>query len=241
MPHVQRSSDIVEVHSERAISYGFGGLVALALSGLLFYYRGDGMLVPMAGVFATIGLGCLFYAVNCLLQVRKVTSVSVTCPYCKGTNRLIEEPEDDFTCSDCHRLIPIIDRKPIAVQQVRCGFCNELNYFSEKTDVLLCEYCNHEVPISHDDGHVARKKIASTFAVKEDERLYDLVLVAHGHKTDELVTCLQHVLSLNRNQVKQLLMEMPVTLLTGIPKKKAELLGAQIHAHEGIVESRPLP
>jgi hypothetical protein len=152
---------------------------------------------------------------------------------------LTETPTADFTCIDCHRLIPIRDGKALSVQSVRCGFCNELNYYSEKTDFLLCESCNHEIPIAHEEGYVP-KKHSTAYAVQDDDRLYELVLIAHGHKTEELVNCLQHMLALNRNQVKQMLTELPVTLLTGIPKKKAELLKAQLTSHEAAADMKPL-
>ncbi len=241
MPQVQRSSDLVEMHSEKAISFGLGGIVCLVISGLLFAYRGSTELfVPLSIVLAIIAASTICYAIYCLAQVRKVTSVAVTCPYCKATNKLLETPSGDFTCIDCHRLIPVIDGQTLPVNQVRCGFCNELNYYSEKTDVLLCEYCNHEIPIAHEDGFISRKKIASGFSIQDDDRMYELVLLAHGHKTEELVDCLQHMLALNRNQVKQMLGELPVTLLTGIPKRKAEMLKAQLVTHEAAADYRPL-
>ena len=46
------------------------------------------------------------------------------------------------------------------------------------------------------------------------------------------------MLAMNRNQVKQMLEEAPVVLLTGIPKKKAELLKAQIEMHHGKADTR---
>lgn len=241
MPYVQRSSDVVESYSERALTYGFGGIVSLGISALLLVYRGSsGMFVPLAIILAVIGLAALSYAAYNALAVRKVAAVAITCPYCKGSNRLIETPHTDFTCSECHRLIPILDGRPLAVQQVRCGYCNELNYFSEKTDVLLCESCNHEIPIAHEEGYVSKKKLPSAYAVQDDDRLYELILVAHGHKTEELIATLQHMLALNRNQVKQMLMELPVTLLTGIPRKKAEILKAQLAVNEALADFRPV-
>jgi hypothetical protein len=83
--------------------------------------------------------------------------------------------------------------------------------------------------------------LPSAFAVVDDDNLYELILIAHGHKTEELINALQHMLALNRNQVKQMLTELPVTLLTGIPRRKAEMLTAQLSIHEGLAEMRPLP
>ncbi|HEY0867036.1 MAG TPA: hypothetical protein VGE01_06655 [Fimbriimonas sp.] len=240
MPRAQRSSDLIEEHSEKAVTFGFSGLVGVAIAALLIAYRGEGMLVPFASIIGVLGLGSVGYAGYHIYLARQVTSVGVKCPFCDVVNKLISSPADDFTCSECHRLIPIKDGQPMSVQQVRCGYCNELNYYSDKTEVLLCETCNHEIPILQEEGKPSRR-IASSYAVKEDENLYELILVAHGHKTEELIGSLQHMLALNRNQVKQLLTELPVTLLTGITRKKAEMLSAQLSLHEGLVEIRQLP
>lgn len=236
---VKRSSDVVEQHSEKAAMAGIGGLVLLAIAIVLFIYRGQGTLTALAGVLTFIAVGLLGYAGYCLAQARKVTSVTVKCSICNGTNRLLETPQEDFTCTECHRLVPVLNGRILPVQQVRCGYCNELNYFSEKTEVLLCEFCNHEIPIAQADGHVS-KRLAPGYAVKDDDRPYELVLIATGPKTEELVGTLQHMLALNRNQVKQMLTELPVTLLTGIPKKKAEMLQAQLSVHDAASDARPM-
>lgn len=240
MPRPQRSSDLIEEHSEKAVTYGFSGLVGIIISVLLIVYRGGGMFVPLAIILGALGLGAVGYAAYHVVLARKVVSFDVSCPFCKAVNRLIASPEDDFTCNECHRLIPIQNGKPMSVQQVRCGYCNELNFYSDKTEVLLCESCNRDIPILQGDGSVS-KKMASSYAMRDDENLYELILVAHGHKTEELIGCLQHMLALNRNQVKQLLTELPVTLLTGITRKKAEMLSAQLHVHEALSEIRQLP
>jgi hypothetical protein len=235
----QRSSDIVEVHSERALMSGLGGLVALAVAGILFRFRGDGAMIGLIGILGVGGIAAVAYAIYCALQIRKVQSVSVTCCYCSAQNQLTEQPDRDFTCQHCHRLIPVQDGQVLPVSQVRCGYCNELNYYSAKTDVLLCEQCNREVPIAVDEGR-ERKTLPKGFAVQDDENLYELVLVAHGHKTEELISTLQHMLALNRNQVKQMLEELPVTLLTGITRRKAEMLQAQLHVSDAAAEFRPI-
>jgi hypothetical protein len=236
MPSVQRSSDIVEIHSERAISFGFGGIAALALGLLLYVFRGDGWLIGLVAVLLLGGAAAVGYAIYCALQVRKVHSFDIECSYCKKNNSLTEAPTADFSCVHCHRMIPVSDGKALPVKEVRCGYCNELNYYSSKTNVLLCESCNHEIPIAKDDGSVAH----SRFAVQDDNRAYELVLIAHGPETQDLVQALQQVLALNRNQVKDMLNELPVTLLTGITKKKAEMLQAQISMHGGSTDARPI-
>jgi hypothetical protein len=237
MPSVQRSSDIVEGHSERALTFGIMGIAALALGLLLYVFRGGGMLMGLVWILLLGGAGALIFAIYCVLQVRKVQSYTVECSYCHKKNNLVEEPQADFSCVHCHRMIPVQGGKALPVFEVRCGYCNDLNYYSSKTHVLLCESCNHEIPIAKDDGTIAH----SRFAVQDDTRLYELILIAHGPETQDLVQALQHVLALNRNQVKDMLTSLPVTLLTGIPKKKAEMLQAQLNMHGASTDARPLP
>jgi ribosomal protein S27E len=234
----QRSSDIVEIHGQRALVAGIVGLISLAIASLLYMNIGGGGAIGLVIVLAIAGVASVIYAIYSAMQIRKVTYVGVECPYCSHKNLLTESPDRDFTCQGCHRLIPIVDGKPLPVHQVRCGYCNELNYYSDKTEVLLCEQCNREVPISVAEGRELRH---SAFAVQDDDNLYEFRLIAHGqHKTEELMTALQQILALNRGQVKQMLEELPVTLLTGIPRKKAEMLQAQLNLYDATSEYSPI-
>jgi hypothetical protein len=228
MSSVERSSDKIEERSEVGLSYGLGGLALMAFGGMLWYFNKDGgSLLLFSYICLLGGLGCAGYGVNSLWQIRKVKSFAYDCPYCKYTNRLSAEPETDFTCVDCHRLIPVQDHKVLSVHRVLCGYCQEPNWYSDKTNVLLCESCNHEIPITRGDGSIVHSK----FAVHDDTRTYELSLTGYQHATEELISCLQQMLALNRNQVKDMLTSLPAVLLTGIPKKKAEMLAAQLSAH----------
>lgn len=235
----ERSSDVVEQFGMRALVAGILGVIALVVAIVLFMFRGDGALMGLIVVLGIAGIGGIGYAIYEMTQIKKVASVVVECPYCKFKNRLTDQPHNDFACGSCYRMIPVAESGAIlGVSQVRCGFCNHLNYYSAKTEVLLCEECNREVPISVDDGHTPRH---IAFARKDDDALYELVLLSNGgHKTEELIGALQHMLALNRNQVKQLLNELPVTLLTGIPRMKAEFLQAQLTANDAVSEFRPV-
>lgn len=226
--------------AEYAIYYGFSGLVICAFAIILLVFRGSGMFVPLGIVMLLIGIPMIGLSIRYLWRVREVKGVSVTCPICSGVNEILEPPEEDFTCVHCSRLIPIKDGKVLPVQQVRCGFCNELNYYSEKTDALLCENCNHEIPIAGTEDR-PRKEIPKAYMVVDDEAMYELVIVGHGrHKEEELIAALQHMLALNRNQVKQMLEEVPVTVLTGINRKKGDMLKAQLSIYEAEVELKPM-
>jgi hypothetical protein len=239
MSQPQRSTDIVETHSEHALAYGLGGVVSLAAGFLLWKYQGDGWLLGLAWVLLVGGVAAIGYGIYCALQIRKVQSVGMACPYCGFANRFTEAPQSNVACRGCNRMIPIVEGKPLKVNQVRCGYCNELNYYSELNQVLICESCDHEIPISQADGSMPTKHIL--FATKDDTNLYELVLVTHtGHKTEELISTLQHMLALNRNQVKDMLTMLPVTLLTGITRKKAEMLQAQLSLHEASAEFKPV-
>jgi uncharacterized protein YbaR (Trm112 family) len=239
MSQPKRSSDIIESHSEQALSYSLGGIVALAIGILLWIFRGDGWLIGLCYVMLLTGAGALGYGIYCALQIRKVQSFSLECPYCKYKNSFTEQPMSNVACRSCNRMIPIEDGRVLRVMQVRCGYCNALNYYSEKNTVLLCEECDHEIPIAQADGSVPQKHIF--FAAKEDDNTYELVLVSHdGHHTEELISTLQSMLALNRNQVKDMLMNMPVVLLTGITRKKAEMLSAQLSIHGAAADMKPV-
>lgn len=241
MPRVKRRWDVIEIHAERGLTYGFSALCILGFAWLLFAFRGDGMFVPLAIILSVIGVIFFGLGVNKAIEIKKVTRFGVVCPLCDYENELIAAPEADFVCSNCQRMVPIEDGKPIEVKQVKCGYCAELNYYSEKTEFLICEVCNHQIPI---DTEAARNatgtKVAESFAVTHDDGVYEFVLVAHGHKTEELIAALQQMLALNRNQVKQMLNELPVTLLTGITRRKAEMLQAQLALHEAATDFRPM-
>ena len=197
--------------------------------------------MPLSIILGLIGLILFGLGVNKAIDIKKVSRHGIICPLCDFENELTEEPKGDFVCTNCQRMIPIEEGKPISVAQVKCGYCGELNYYSEKTEFLICEVCNHQVPIDTEASRRSTgKKVAESFVVTEDENVYEFILVAHGHKTEELIDVLQHMLALNRNQVKQMLTELPVTLLTGITRRKAEILQAQLALHEAATEFRPM-
>jgi uncharacterized protein YbaR (Trm112 family) len=240
MPSIQRTTDLIELIAERAITFAFGGLAGLIFAAVLIRYRGEtGVFVPLAVVIILISLPVTVFAIYEATKIRKVKSHPVVCPFCESNNELVEAPDSDINCRSCNRMIPITDGKILGVDQVRCGFCNSLNYYSEKTDVLLCEECNHEIPIAGDDSRPA-KSMPSFYAVHDDDAMYELVLVAHGYKTEDLINTLQHMLALNRSQVKQILGELPAVLLTGINRKKAEMLKAQLSINDGFAEYRAI-
>ena len=237
MAHVERSTDLVEERSETAFIWGGAALALFIVGGIFWYFQRDGgALIYFGMLLVFLGVCCGCYAVYSAFQIRNVQSFTYECPYCKAKNRLAAEPETDFTCIECHRLIPVRDRKVLPVHRVICGYCREPSYYSDKTLVLLCENCNHEIPITREDGSIAH----SRFAVQEDTSTYELSLTGYEHATEELVSCLQHMLALNRNQVKDMLGDLPAVLLTGIPKKKAEMLAAQLAANGAAATFKPI-
>lgn len=236
-----KRSDVLETIAEAVIRHGFMAVVLLSLAYLFWVYRGDGY---TAGLILVLFVGGSAYFVRALWVawgVRRVRLYKVRCPYCESIIELTAPPEVDFPCFGCNRLVPVQDSQVLSVNQVRCGYCNELNYYSEKTEVLLCENCNHEVPIAIGGDVLPRKKLPKGFAQQTDDQLYELVLVSDGGlKTEELIDTLQHMLAMNRNQVKHMLTELPATMLTGITKRKAEILQSQIGLKDAVAEFRPI-
>lgn len=230
MPRVARSSDIVEIHAEKALSYGIGGIVAIALGVFMWIFRGEGWLIGLCYVVFAAGIAAIGYAAYAALQIRKVKAVTLVCVYCGCKIDLVDTPSEDVTCTECHRSIPIENGMPLEVAEVRCGYCNTLNFYCKKTQFLICEKCDREIPISVAEG-VEAKHIPRGYVTDDDTHTYELSLFAFEHCTEDLISCLQHMLALNRNQVKQMVEVLPTTLLTGIPRKKAEMLKAQLATH----------
>ncbi len=231
MAKVQRSTDLIEMIAERGMFCVIGGLFLAGCAVILLKFRGDGWLVPLGWVLLLIGIALVCVAGYSLFQAKKVEGIVFRCPFCKAKNSLLEAPTEDFDCVECHRMVPILDGEIMPVQQVQCGFCKALNWYCDKTEVLICESCDHEIPIAQDEDHVSTKTLPKGFALTEDDAMYELVLVDAGTKTEEVITTLQQMLALNRNQVKDLLDQLPSTLLTGINRRKAEMLQAQLSVH----------
>ncbi len=229
MHPVERSTDKKEEYSGNGLTAVVPGLVMMTLGGLLIHYQSS--LTLFGILLAAAGVGAVIFGARQFFLIRKVTDHTIDCPFCDYRNHLTEPPQIDFRCEGCSRQVPIEAGVILKVYQVRCGFCNHLNYYSEKSTGLICEECDREIPIATDEETHA-KKVFQAYTIHDDDQTYDLVL-EKAPKSEEMISCLQHMLALNRNQVKDLLEEIPVTLLTGIPKKKAELLKAQLTVHDG--------
>lgn len=234
MPH--RRSDVLEIIAERSLVFGLSGIVVMALATVLYVYRGDGYTAGLIVVLGLAGATCTVLALVSAFKIRKVTNYDVVCPYCEALNQLTDQPTEDFVCVECQRAIPVLDGQVIPVFQVRCGYCNALNYYNEKTEALICENCDHQIPIATAEGGL--KELPRGYAQVDDPNLYELVLLQPGNRTEEVIDTLQRMLALNRNQVKQILEEVPITLLTGITRRKAEMLQAQLTVHEAASEFR---
>lgn len=245
-PPPARRSDVIEGQWEKAITWAVLGVLALIVGLLLYFYNDNwfafrdfqGLDIRIASYpFLVIGSLLLVYAGSRVMGGKRVKSFLSTCPYCGHDSEFAEEPQTDFVCEECSRRVPVQDGKVLDVTGVRCGFCGALNFMSEKTKVLICEDCDREIPLL-DPNTGEMRHVAKGFARVDDNALYDLVLVRVGRDKEPLINSLQHILAMTRNQVKDLLDKLPATLLTGINRRKAEMLRAQIEANEGETDLR---
>jgi len=235
----KRRSDVLELIAERVLLWFIGGSILIAGAILIWTYKGEGTLLGLFWVAMPAGITALVLAFTALFEVHHVTSFDVKCPYCERVNTLTATPEQDFSCVYCDRVIPIQDGHVMPVYQVRCGYCNELNYYNDKSEALICENCDHEIPIAVSDEQVKRN-LPRGFTIQEDPNLYELLLISPGPRHEEVISTLQHMLAMSRAQVKQILTEVPVTLLHGIPRRKAEALQTQLTVHDAVAEFRPI-
>lgn len=237
MSQTERSSDVQEVFGVRALAAGIGGLIALAIGIVAFMYMGPGG-IGLAAVLGLAGVGLVVYALINMAKIRQVPSLPINCPYCNEKNSFREKPNSDVRCTKCLRMVPITDGRILNVTQVRCGFCNTLNWYSERSVGLICEDCNREIPISTADGSMGHSALGA-YAAHDESGTFDLILTSGDPHNENLVSTLQQMLALNRNQVKDILEALPATLLMGVPKRKAEMLAAQLRVHDGGSDVQP--
>lgn len=231
---VERSEDVKEEIGTRSTLAIVPGAICLIL-GILFVGPYRGGLVGLGWVLLAGGLVAVGWGVWQLIQSRKVSEYKLQCPFCFAVNVFTEKPDDDVRCSDCQRLVPIEHGVVLRVFQVRCGYCQHLNYYSEKSTTLICEQCDSLIPIATDEEPEA-KVVLERFTTKDDRAPYDLVLLAGDAKSEKLVGALQQMLALNRNQIKRIMEQTPAVLYTGIPKRKAEMLLREIEEAGGRAE-----
>lgn len=236
---VTRVEVVQEEFASNAIISAIPGLIVAGIGGVMLFYQlsQGGALVALSGVLIFIGVAMVGWGIFQASKVKKVSSFAINCPFCEARNLLTSQPKADFRCDSCNREVPVDETGAILnVFQVRCGFCNTLNYYSDKSTGLICEECDREIPIATDE-ETHNKKVFDSYTIKDDDHPYDLILTA-APQSDDMIKCLQTMLALNRNQVKDILEDLPQTLLQGIPKKKAELLKAQIAMHKGQADSQ---
>lgn len=237
-PVIEQAANAKERVAADAITALAPGVIVLLFAAVVWYYQKSqqGWFTSLGMVLALIGLALIGYGLFKMNKVRQIDCHPIDCPFCEKTNVLTQKPDHDFRCVHCNRDVPVENGKVLNVYQVRCGFCNTLNYYSDKSTGLICESCDREIPIATDEETHA-KKVFEAYTVHDDDQPYDLILL-QAPDNEDMVKTLQQMLALNRNQVKDIIDDLPQTLLTGIPKKKAELLTAQIAVHKGKAESK---
>lgn len=228
----QRSSDLVETYIARALGTGALGGVLLVLGGVMFAFRGDSG-TPLAVVLLLIGAALLVYAAFCVIKSRGVASYKLACPMCGVENGFEAAPTSDVICRGCHRTIPMENGKILPLKQISCGACNESNWYSDRTKHLLCEACGREIAIAQSSG-------GATYAVSDDTRPYELVLIAYEPGHDDLADALQQLLGVNRAQIRDLLTNLPSVVLTNVPRQKAEMLKSELSHTGAALEARPV-
>ena len=230
----QRSSDVVETYVARALGIGALALVVLGAGAVMYFYRGD-MGLALAVVLLVIGSLLLAYALFCLAKTRAVSAFTLVCPMCGAKNGFEEFPKQDVTCAECHRKIPIENGAILPLKQISCGACQEANWYSDHTKTLLCESCGREIAIARPD-----QEASPMYAVQDDARPYELVLTAYEPGHDDLADALQHLLGLNRAQVRAILSELPSVILTNVPRQKAEMVRNDLARTGAALEARPV-
>lgn len=241
MSEPKKRTDVIETHWEHALTWGILGIVCTIVGSLFLKYNNyfGISFLSFSYPFLTIGIGMIGYSIYRGMRTRKEPSFTASCPYCNHEMEFIETPDEDFRCDGCNRRVPVKDGRILAVQGIRCGFCTALNYMSEKTEVLICEQCDREIPLLNVETGELRHAPRG-FARVDDSSVYEFRLVEVGRDKEAVINSLQHMLALNRNQIKPMLENLPATLLTGINRRKAEMLRAQLEASGATAEFKSM-
>jgi ribosomal protein S27E len=232
---IERSENVREELGARLTFIVIPAFILLVLGFLMVFVYPGAILIGLGWVFFLLGLAGVGYGIYLFTRTKKITEYSLDCPFCFAKNTFTAKPNSDVRCNDCARMVPILNGVVLQVFQVRCGYCQHLNYYSEKSTGLICENCDSVIPIATDEEPEALQ-VLEQYTRREESSVYDLVLTSEGNKTEKLISCLQQMLALNRNQIKLILDQTPATLFTGIPKKKAQLLQREIEAAGGQAE-----
>jgi ribosomal protein L7/L12/ribosomal protein S27E len=235
---IERSGNLREKATQKALMAGVPGLILFIIGFLMvFVYpgelgRGIAFVIFGAGI---VGVAAAIYFV---VQMRTITEFSIKCPFCSGKNTFLQSPQSDVRCVSCDRQIPIDNGKILAVDEVRCGFCNTLNWYNEKTVGLFCESCGRVIPISVDEGEEGVFALEK-FGLQDDNTKYDIYLGKDHQNKEALIGELQRLLSTNRAVVKDLMDAAPVKILEGVPRRKAERIAKDIMDVGGYAEIEP--
>lgn len=213
-----KRSEILEREYSQSLIYGLAGVGALILAFLLLRY--SEMFSFLGYLFLLAWLGLWGYAGWRLYQLRSVPQYPLTCPYCKQETIFAEPPSSDFSCDHCLRRVPVEKGQVLEVFSVRCPHCGSTQQLSARAAVALCEECNHEIVLAR-----AERVHLHHFAATDDETTpCELVLLSAGRDPEPLIQQLESLLAINRPSAKRILEQLPMVLLSGIPKRKAEIL-----------------
>ncbi len=232
---IERSGNLREKTTQKAIMAGVPGLILLAVGFVMVFlypgqtFRGLAFVIFFAGIAGTV-LSIYFFT-----RMRLITEFSIKCPFCSGKNTFLQSPQSDVRCVSCDREIPIVQGRILPVEEVRCGFCNALNFYNEKTVGLFCESCGRVIPISVGEGEEGMMYLEK-FGLQDDDGKYDIWLGEDVQNREVLIGELQRLLATNRNVVKELLENTPVKILEGLPRRKAERIAKDIMDAGGYAE-----
>lgn len=249
----QRLSDIQEREWTMAIGTAVVGamvLIAGALAlGFVQYFVPENLLLTSriaAAIAVLCGGGILGAALHRSSQVRKVSRVPYTCPYCDTVNLLIAPPKEDFDCENCRRTVHFQDGQPVPVSTIVCPVCKTEHRIAVNLRHYICDRCNRDLPLSPDP----RYKTAAVVRVRAEEmrdemmQNYDVLLLGTDRRREtELAFKLQDVLVTNLPEARRLMQSAsqgaPLIVAMDQPQRKAESLRRQLQELGANVTIRP--
>jgi hypothetical protein len=244
-------SDVLENELFIAISYVLLGIMVMVLCGLLIHFLGywKSSYREMSRIIASLGVGAgaviVVVAVYRCLDVRKLSRIPFTCPYCDNINYFPEAPTEDFDCDTCDRTVHFQDSKPIPVRTVACGSCGTDHRVAVNVLNYTCDRCNRPLKLRPDSAY-RTTALPQREALAQDDVLqnYDVLLVGiDKRRENEIAFKLQNLLLTNLPEARRLMStasnKTPLVVGYELPQRKAEAVRRSLQDLGASVTLRP--
>lgn len=220
-----------------------GGLFTIGFGMLFINYRS--MFVTLGWILVAIGVISLTYGIVTVISLQRIRTVDVVCPFCRKSTGLTGEPDRDFRCQHCQRMVPIENGRPMSVSTVNCPSCQKTNFYHARVTHLACESCGKDIPISTGDSMPGMPMggvpvVGAAPAPEQDNGFepgpFRVVLTGIGAHLDDLADYIKDRHHISTREVDEMLLQLPWVVFNGVSESAAHEAKAAIESRGGSAE-----